>query len=244
MVPITRRSVLQSAGAAGLAGVVTGSRSASADEPATASFKTRFRKPKIVKPRIAELGDLPATNISPDGLAITILFDKAMELSLSDGEDLVTSLTASLLIPVSVQEPSAETFRGYSAFVRGFINKEKGTRVLLTLDLGETHDVADFPYGEVVSDDFVRPVFSYPVSELKREKPGGGTETIQVTPAPHFSAILTLTIQRHSPKDRATIKIDSLDVEIVDPSKTPSGGAETPATKKGQGEYGRAKRSR
>lgn len=243
MKPISRRSLLQTAGAAGIAGVVAAGGDAAAREQETLSFKTQLKKPKAGKPNVADLGALPATNISPDGLAINVLFDKAMELGLAEGEELTATLIASLLIPVSAQEPTVENFRGYSAFVRGFVTKDPGTRVVLALDLGETHDVAEFPYGENVSKDFQRSIFSYPNDEMRRAKPDGGQETARTSPAPHFPVVMTLTIQRRSPRDKASIKVDSLDVEIVDPAKAPAGG-EGASGKKDSGKYGRGQRSR
>jgi hypothetical protein len=228
----TRRSLLHSAGVAGLAGAVVGVTSGAAEYTKQDSFETRFSKPKIVPPKVADLGTLPATNISPDGLSIGIIFDKAMQLSLSGDGDLTATLVASLLIPVSAQEPTVEILRGYSAIVRGSIQKDLGTRVVLTLDLGEIHNVTEFPYGEATSDNFRRAVFSYPASEAKRERPDGAIETIQISPAPHFVAVMTLSIQRRTTQDGATVSIDSLDVEIVDPAKAPTGGKGPPVPKK------------
>lgn len=243
MAGITRRSALQTTGVAGLAGVIAGVESARADESASPKFKTQLSKPKIVKPKIADLGDLPAVDISPDGLAMTISFD-SLQLDLSQGDDLTATLVASLLIPVSVQEPATERFRGYAAHARGFVSKEPGTRVVVTLDLGEVHDAAEFPYDQELSEDFQRNVFSFPSGKKSHETPSGGVLTSPAASAPHFPATITLSIQRRSTRDQALVVVDSLNLEIIDPEKGPGNEERKPAEKKNRRLYGRAAKGR
>jgi hypothetical protein len=221
---MTRRTALGAVGAAGLAAVASattrpGPTSVDDDD----ELKTRFGDAKAITPIVPDLGGLTA-NRSPDGHASTILFGAEMGVDLDqDTDDNSATRIAVLEVPVSAQEPSAETFRGYSCDVRGFVDKDDETRVVVALDLGGTSSVLEFPYGESTTRDFRRAVFIYPFDQVQRETSPGRVVGVFVAPPPHFTALLTLSIQRRTPANKALVRLESLDVEIIDPAQSPRG---------------------
>ncbi|MEX1026757.1 MAG: hypothetical protein WD049_01935 [Candidatus Paceibacterota bacterium] len=232
----SRRFLLRSAVLAGLTLVI--SSAALATEPtSTDRFKTQLGKAKAITAETMESGNLPV-NISPDGLASTILLDDLAVSIDGDAEAHSATKVAILEIPVTVPDLKEENFLGYHALLGGTVTKGEGTRVQISLDLGGTHHAVEFPFGKSF-DGTIKPesYFAYSLSELKQADGPDGQRTLVGIPAPpHYTAIIVLSIQRRTPEDTASVEISSFDVEIIRPRKGPQGssdnGSEDQSSKK------------
>ncbi|WP_145268341.1 hypothetical protein [Tautonia plasticadhaerens] len=217
---LTRRSVLQSGGLVGLAGVVPG-RAVAGAQGEGESFQSRFGEVRVLGAGLLEPGAVTGS-VSPDGLATTILFGDRLDVRLdADVEAGSITRVAVLEIPVTIPDPKEERFLGYHASVPGTVVKGEGTRVVLSLDLGGSHHAVEYPFGEAYEgginpDDF----FAYARIQVKQVVgPDGERDVIEIPTPPHFTAILMVSIQRRTPDEVASVLIENLDVEIIRPRK-------------------------
>jgi hypothetical protein len=213
---------LQSIGVAGLTGFIAAEATDEKTNPEE-RFETQLGRAKVVPPGVMELGEI-SVNLSPDGLATSILLGDKLALSIGEDEKRYSASKVAILeIPVTVPDMKEETFLGYHGLVIGTVSKGEGTRVALTLDLGSTHHFVEFPFGKSF-DGPIRPeaFFGYSLEELKQvEGPGGERTTVGVPTPPHYTAVLVLSIQCRTPQDEASVNITGLDVEIIRPRKAP-----------------------
>lgn len=140
-------------------------------------------------------------NISPDGQAITVLFDGSIVAELvTDGKDSVTTV-AVVRVPVTLPEPITETFLGYYVNFKGFIDKTEGTHVSIFVNVGNATKTIQYKVGTPLHEDFDENIFSF-----------GNKHPLP--PSAHLTAMIVITMQRSGKQDNGLVKIDSLDVEI------------------------------
>jgi hypothetical protein len=174
--------------------------------------------PELVRP------DKFVVNLSPDRHAATVVFNGTVAAGLDPnvGADTVATV-ATFFFPVCFSASAPATFRGGAAVLRGFLQKGPAARVAVLLELGGACRTLEFPYGETNNGNFREAVFSFEgFSADAGGGQGGTTQAQQLPPAPHYTAILIVSVQRRTKDASAMIQLDSLDVEIVDPQPPPS----------------------
>jgi hypothetical protein len=193
---MTRRGILRSAAALGATAAV----GSSAEEKAAKGYFTggelELLAPDTIKPKSF------STNISPDGLAITVLFD-SFEITLGETDKALSATkVATLRIPFVL--PEGKRLVGFTQDLRGFAQKGKGSRLALIADSGGAAVVFEFPYEEeAVGGDMQRSSFTVD----RRE---GGKDTVTV-----YAVNILLSVQRRSTKEPVYFALDSLDIEAV-----------------------------
>lgn len=234
----SRRSLLQSAVLLGLTSIVVSAVLAK-DPPLTERFKTQLGKAKMISPGMIEPGNL-VVNISPDGLATSILLGDDFAVSIGEDVEAHSATKVAIFeIPVTVPDLKEETFLGYHALVVGTVKKGEGTRVGISLDLGGTHQAVEFPFGKSFEGS-IKPesYFSYSLAELKQVDGPDGQRTLVGIPAPpHYTAIMVVSIQRRTLEDTASVDITGLDVEIIRPQKGPQGSPDNGGDDQGSEKY-------
>ncbi|WP_337177751.1 hypothetical protein [Paludisphaera sp.] len=191
-----------------------------AADPKQGGFTTRLNPPQPLYPDVASVDGF-GVNLSPDGLALTIMFNGKLvaEMSPESARDAAVTLTT-LQIPVTLPEPLNETFLGFTASLRGKIQKDVGARVSILLELGGVSRSIELPYGQDRFGDFDEALFSYQAVSTIPTFGNGEEGTVpgqQLPPARHYTAVLVITAQRRSATDTALVEVDSMDVEIIAP---------------------------
>jgi hypothetical protein len=194
---MTRRGVLRSAAALGATAAVG---SSAEDKAATKGYFTggelELLAPDAIKPKSF------STNISPDGLAMTVLFDSFTVTLGETDKALSATKVATLRIPFAL--PEGKRLVGFTQDVRGFAQKGKGSRLALVADSGGAAVVFEFPYEEeAVGGDIQRSSFTVD----RRE---GGKDAVTV-----YAVNILLSVQRRSTKEPVYFALDSLDIETV-----------------------------
>jgi hypothetical protein len=216
---INRREAL--AVASGLT-LVAGARAAeAADDPAP--DPVRFAKPQPqTSIGLAADAITHVANVSEDGRALTILFDKSMQFSFDQcASSLTKTWAVALQIPQVLQQmPPSIVFM---SFARGFVDKGPAARVVVTLDFGGVNRVVEFPFGQVVEQkEWDASVFSpLPTVTLHGTTPGGHTtETVKTLDLGYYPIVITVIMQRATIKDQAIITVGSIDIETLTPKIT------------------------
>jgi hypothetical protein len=216
---INRREALAVASAITL---VAGVRTAeAADEPAP--DPVRFAKPEPqTSIGLAADAITHSSNVSPDGRAITILFDKSMQFSFDQyASSLTKTWAAALQIPQVLQKmPPSIVFM---AIARGFVEKGPAVRIVVTLDFGGVNRVVEFPFGQASGQkDWDATVFSpLPmVTEQGTTPAGGTTETLKTLDLGYYPLAITVTMQRATIKDQGVVTVDTIDIETLTPKIT------------------------
>jgi hypothetical protein len=223
---MNRRDTFLAGGAAVLTGMLA--RPAAAEGPA--AEPVRFDKPQGLTSVGLTADALKFTsNISPDGRAVTLLFGGAFQFSLGQPDtDLTKTWAASLQIPQTFQQNPPPPLIVYSNVVRGSVDKAAGTRIVLTLDLGSTSHVVEYPFGKATHDDWDATVLSPVPSVEKPSKTDQGTPVVTTVPLflSYYPVTISVTIQRATPQDSALISLGSIDIE------TPSAVQASPPARK------------
>jgi len=205
---LSRRSVLQSAGIAGLAGVLAGgTRKALARESNRA--KGGLEKPEVLVPKVMDK-DTISSNVSDDGLALTILFD-SLSIARESTRDTTFTTTKATTIEIPLKS-YGDTLIGFFIVLRGHIDKDDRTRAAVMLDLGGNVQSIEFPYGKELNEDFQREFFTLiPTVQEKVD------DNIIVRPfdLSRFMSSFLLSVHRQTQKDEAAITIDSLNIELA-----------------------------
>jgi hypothetical protein len=213
-VQMNRREAIAVASAVTLAGA--GQIQAS-DEPA--ADPSRFGKPcPVTSIGLAADAITHSADISPDGRAITILFDKSMQFNIDDSS-LTKTWAAAIQIPQTLQKmPPTIVFM---AFVQGFVAKDPATRIVVSLDMGGVNRVVEFPFGDKAgheSDWDAMVLSSLPtVVEHGTTPAGGETSTTKILDLGFYPVAIAVTIQRATPKDQAILSVSSIDIETLTP---------------------------
>jgi len=161
-------------------------------------------------------------SISPDGKAISALFG-GLQVELSGSDADTVSEIAILRIPVSITNPTSEVFLGYHVALRGFVEKGSGVRAVVFVELGGATKVIEFPYGTPITGNFEENIFSFVHASVQEPSSEGTQIANTLTPPPHLTAVIVLSMQRHAPSDSALLGVDSLDVEITGLRNLPKG---------------------
>jgi hypothetical protein len=200
---LTRRAILRAAGGLGLA-AATGMAYASDDKKPAAPYfgggSLELITPDSLKPKAY------TSNISPDGLAFTIMFSSAnvdaLQVTLNGAQCMSAVKVAVLRIPFVL--PAGKRLVGFVQDIRGYVSKTKGARISLVADLGGSTQVFDFPPSDNPSaDNFTRSFISADRREATKDTP-----TL-------YTINFFLTAQCQAPEDNALLVVDSLDVEAV-----------------------------
>lgn len=150
-----------------------------------------------------------STNVSPDKLAQSMIFDS---LQATYGPEQAATpfapvKTAFLEIPVTAgTDPECELL-GYTVDVRGNIDLTKGARASVIIVLGGSSEQIEFPYStsdESRSKDFNKRFFF--VAQM------AGVPARTVVRGP-LRLQLILTVETAAPADAAVLTVDSVDVE-------------------------------
>lgn len=167
----------------------------SATEFATESA-TRLQEPKVVA--VKQWAEAPRFNISPDGQAMTVLFDALVAELPADGEAIATTV-AVLQIPIHLPMPLTETHLGLSVVLRGFLDKPEGAYASIHIELGGVSKTFEYSQDTAINLDLQYNLFRF----------------TEKSPADHLTAVLSLTLNRVGPSGvGGFIKLDSLNVEI------------------------------
>jgi hypothetical protein len=197
----------QALAAAGLLGTAAAAGAEDARKPA-GSF--RFQPPVITR-TVSLDPKAAAAVVSPDGRAMSVLFGdpKLGDLQIGLGApEKVLSATKLVTFQAAVKAPADGSLIGYRQILQGFLDKGKGSRVVIVADLVGTTKVIEYPYGQEVKDEnFVHAFFSPDVNQTV------GTEV--VAPLPEYAGTITLMVQTRTPKDQVLAAIDSLDIEAL-----------------------------
>jgi hypothetical protein len=214
--PINRRQAIAVASAVSLAAVRTVQ---AADEPK--ADPVRFDKPQSETTTGLAANSLTfSSNVSPDGRAVSMIFDKSMQFALDNNDPYLTKTwAASIRIPRALQNmPPTVVFMG---IVRGFMIKDSNARIAVSLDLGGVHHAVNFPFGggAGAQKDWTETVFSpLPTVEQQIQTPTGNTQVTQkVLDLGYYSIAVSVTMQRATTNDAALLKVDSIDVETLVP---------------------------
>jgi hypothetical protein len=214
--PINRRQAIAVASAVSLAAVRTAQ---AADEPK--ADPVRFDKPQAETTTGLAANSLTfSSNVSPDGRAVSMIFDKSMQFAFDNNDPYLTKTwAASIRIPRALQNmPPTVVFMG---IVRGFMIKDSNARIAVSLDLGGVHHVVNFPFGGGASaqKDWTETVFSpLPTVEQQTQTPTGNTQVTQkLLDLGYYSIAVSVTMQRATTNDAALLKVDSIDVETLVP---------------------------
>lgn len=249
---MNRREALMSAG---LLGVAMANR---AGAGASASIQAEEYTPALGDPKGLAVGTVdPADvriNVSSDRLVATTQFGQdlnALVVELGDSGAYSATRTASVSLPVTpppTRDDEVKKFFGYQAVLRGDVQKDRDTRVVLLADLGGEIHTVEFPYGEERSEGIEERLFAFLDSDslvtvTEETVIIDGREVIQQTrktdyvKAPsQFTAVITLSVQRRSPEAVARASIGEFEVGIIQPKPptvgdgTPAGGGDPPRT--------------
>jgi hypothetical protein len=218
-VQMNRREAFTVASAVTLAG--GGAIQASDEAP---SDPLRFGKPCAVTSTGLTADALThSANVSPDGRAITIIFDKSMQFTIDDSS-LTRTWAAALQIPQALQKmPPTIVFM---AFAQGFVAKDPTARIVVTLDLGGVNRVVEFPFGDKAADgsDWDAAVLSSLPTIVEHSTTPAGNEltTRKYLDLGFYPVAITVTIQRATPKDNAILTVSSFDLESLTPKTVES----------------------
>ena len=198
----TRRATLLTAGGLGLAasGVAHGQEdkkkppSPGKDYFASGSFE-------LVTPAGLRKGSY-RTNVSPDGLAFTVLFDS---LQVSAGGAAGPSAVQVAVLRVPFALPAGKRLAGFTQHVRGAVSKSRAARAAVIADLGCLTRVFEVqPENEPPADGTFQHSFASPAGR------DGGPGAAQ-----QYTVTLVLTAQALAKGDTALLSVDSLDVEAL-----------------------------
>ena len=196
--------------------------SGSAATPPFAVSKPVVTKTTSLNPKAA------AAVVSADGRAGAILFGdpKFGDLQIGLGTpEKALSATKLVTFRAQVAAPADRSVFGFRQVLRGFVNKGKGSRVVIVADLAGTTKVFEYPFGEEVTDENFTHAFVTPDVNLT-------TGTEEVAPLPEFAGTITLLVQVRSPDDGVLAAIDSLDFEALVAGGPIEAPKQTPAKKR------------
>lgn len=143
-----------------------------------------------IQPGVLTADKVSATSI---GDVLTLLFNGAKLSLQNESEPLSASWVGSIRVPT---KSTGKNPTSYLQHIRGFVGKDKDSRVTILLDLGSTTHILNFPYGSVIQKDFLRQLIS------------------GVKPRSYAYAVtLLILIERRNPKSAVMVSVDSLDVE-------------------------------
>lgn len=206
---LSRRRVLQSAGIAGLAGVLAGGTTNKALSKERKRTSGGLEKPDVLVPKVMGK-DTISSNVSDDGLALTILFDS---LSIARDSTIETTFTTTKATTIEIPlKAYDDKLIGFFIVLRGHIDKDDRTRAAVMLDLGGNVQAIEFPYGKELNEDFQREFFTLiPTVQEKVD------DDIVARPFKlwRFMSSFLLSVHRQTQKDEAAITIDSLDIELA-----------------------------
>ena len=184
------------------------------------SLATRFLQPTTdvegpwSKPEVYAPGVLPAENLSftSSGNFLSVLLT-GMEINLTGGGQPLSAVhTSAFRVPVS--QPEDRTFVGFKTDIRGFVQKDISSRVLLTADIAGTLHIIELPYGQELEGEFTRSLFS-----LQSKSPAGAVSEHPLTS--FVTVTLVITVERLTEQNTARVAlgaahaVHSLDIELV-----------------------------
>jgi len=202
---MSRRGML---GAVGVLGASALAARGADDKPAEEAGDVRLGDPVVTRTQSLDPGAV-GENVSPDGHAMTLFFGDPtkgdLQIGLSGtGQPLSAIKLATIQVPVRAGD-GATRLVGYAQFIQGFIQKTKGSRVVILADCGGTTKVVEYPFGqEVTAQDYLHAFFS-PNPRF--------TGDPQEAAVPQFTITLSVLAQTRSSEDAVLVSIDSLDVE-------------------------------
>ncbi|HEY1186114.1 MAG TPA: hypothetical protein VGE74_00595 [Gemmata sp.] len=159
-------------------------------------------------------------NVSPDGLAVSVLLGGTVTgLSAGPGADASVQVTT-FALPVTVPDPVRESFLGYAAHLNLTVTKTAGVRVTVTLTAGGATRVLEYPFGGELSGSFREQLFAFERA-VKEVPVGEQTTEAQFPAAPVVPAVLVVTALRRTADDSATVALDAIDIEVIDPLRAP-----------------------
>jgi hypothetical protein len=159
---------------------------------------------------LAPVGTIEPTsfvaNISPDGAAVTVLFD-SLTIVLG-GEKDPFSITRVACLQVPIKLPPDRRVAGFASHVDGFVEKTKGAIVSLQVNLGGKSESFEYEEGkEVGKPDFLHSVFALRRRNLAVDMP-------PPDPIPLYVAQFVLSGQRSKADDELHLHVDSLNIEV------------------------------
>ena len=139
------------------------------------------------------------SSATSSGDVLTLLFDSA-KVDLQTQNDVpIGTWVGTVRVPM---RPGAKPKISYLQHVRGFVGKDKDSRVTILLDLGGTTHILNFPYGSVIQKDLLRQL----ISGVKPQSDA-------------YSVTIVILAERRNPKSAVMVNLDSLDVEAKVPLK-------------------------
>jgi hypothetical protein len=168
----------------------------------------QFGPQEFVTPTVVSAQDV-SVSPAPDDSAVAILFNNLV-LALGAGcSELSAVSIATLRLPASL--PEDKGLIGYLADLRGFVQKDAGSRAVLMVDLGGTSKVIEFPYDEELNEDYTHDLFSLERRNSKNEEPAA-------LPIPPYIITLILSVERRTPDSSVQLTLDSLDIGVASAS--------------------------
>jgi len=162
--------------------------------------------------------DSIAADTSPDGEATTSIFstlEVGVEKNTTNNKRKGAEKKAAEMSAVRTATlrrtfilPDEARLAAFTNDIRGFINKSKGGRACLIVDVGGTTEILDFPTGKEQAEEFQLSV----ISPVRREAKGSGPNRL---PLPEFVLNLVLIVQRCGDDDHAVLTVDTVDTEIA-----------------------------
>lgn len=209
-----RRTWLQAAGVAGLAGLAEATLAAAEDRGEGRGRRggIKLGEPAVVTPQVMKKGTI-GQNVSDDGLAATVLFDSlTASLDPQKGKKGSRSVQKIGVVEIPVTANNPEHLIGFYGIIRGFVDKPKKTRATVTVEFGSTITVIEFPVGEELNADYQRQFFSLipPVETVD-----GDNQARKPVIFPYLTATFLLSIQSGSAEEGANLTVDSLNIETV-----------------------------
>ncbi len=190
------------------------------------------------KPAVCPVQPLPDTGFSfkPTGNFLSVIStDTGLKLELQNAEQpLHAAQSAAFTIPVTI--PDNAILVGYQTDLRFYVRKDAQSQIILTMEIGGTTRVFEFPYGEAREDVEVKQV---PTKEGNAVDPTAKSRTnisrdmfsLQRTGlsegAEHpvtslLTATLLVSVQRQTPTSMAMVIVDTLDIQAVFGGTKPS----------------------
>jgi len=227
---ISRRQVL----AASLATVAGASLATADGGETTVQGPIQLGNAVLGKPVALDATNMShAVHVSPDGLATTVLFGKkageekgkdrwadeerneGLSIQLGETDEPMTRTGAAEVVVPQKIAPQAGPFF-YFVVVRGYVDKDPGTRIGLAVSTCGTTHVHEFPFGTTFSDDFERALSVRPprIAKPVATACGGTARSCELLELPQLLVGFYLSMERAQPTDRGLIVIDSLDIEV------------------------------
>lgn len=153
--------------------------------------------PRWVNVSTAPVGTESVRNATLHGRNLSVLFD-SLRVNLQSATDSM-SATRIASFQAGVEGIGSPTWVHLGQQVRGHVTKDENARVVIVLDLGQTVQVREYPYGRRLDSPIVRSLPS----------------RVRLLPSQRYNGRIVVYAERRTPEAVVLVSIDSYDAIIA-----------------------------